>query len=238
MAGEGTMPKETENPDTRAGLSRRSLFKQLGLAGALAAASETPLAPSVAAPATPAAPAPMPTGEALETLTAAEADALEAIVARLIPTDDNGPGATEARAAHYIDRALAGPLASSRAAYALGLAAVDEYAQGSRGAPFSNLSAEDQDAVLRDMEKNIATGFAPNSSMFFEMVRAHTLQGTFCDPYYGGNTNFVGWDLIGYPGIRMAVSDDEQGMKAKPTAVRESAYENGMFTIRGAGHGH
>ena len=32
------------------------------------------------------------------------------------------------------------------------------------------------------------------------MVRTHTLQGTFGDPYYGGNANFVGWDLIGYPG--------------------------------------
>ena len=34
------------------------------------------------------------------------------------------------------------------------------------------------------------------------LVRAHTIQGTFCDPYYGGNANFVGWDLIGYPGVR------------------------------------
>ena len=232
------MPKDTEDSDARNALSRRSLFKQLGLASAATAVSGTSLAPSVAAPAAPVAPAPMPAGEALETLTAAEADALEAIVSRLIPTDENGPGATEARAAHYIDRALAGPLVSSRAAYALGLAAVDEYAQASRGAPFSNLSAEDQDAVLRDMEKNIATGFAPNSSVFFEMVRTHTIQGTFCDPYYGGNANFVGWDLIGYPGIRMAVSDDEQGMKVKPTAVRESAYDKGMFTIKGGGHGH
>jgi gluconate 2-dehydrogenase gamma chain len=232
------MPKDTGDSGARTGLSRRSLFTQLGLAGAAAAVSETPLAPSEAAPATPAPPATLPVGEALETLTAVEADALEAIVARLIPTDENGPGATEARATHYIDRALAGPLVSSRVAYALGLAAVDEYAQVSRGAPFSNLSAEGQDAVLQDMEKNIATGFAPNSSVFFEMVRAHTLQGTFGDPYYGGNANFVGWDLIGYPGIRMAVSDDEQGMKATPTAVRESAYENGMFTTRGGGHGH
>jgi gluconate 2-dehydrogenase gamma chain len=232
------MPKDTEDSGARNDLSRRSLFKRLGLAGAAAAVSETPPTPSVAAPAVPAAPAPMPTGEALETLTAAEADALEAIVARLIPTDKDGPGATEARAAHYIDRALAGPLGSSRAAYALGLAAVDEYAQASRGAPFSSLSTENQDAVLRDMEKNIATGFAPNASVFFEMVRTHTIHGTFCDPYYGGNANFVGWDLIGYPGIRMAVSDDEQGMKVKPTAVRESAYDNGMFTIKGGGHGH
>src|SRR5712692_3472423 len=63
--------------------------------------------------------------EPLENLTAAEADLLEAIVARLIPADANGPGATEARAAHYIDRALAGPLSSSRRAYAVGLAAVN-----------------------------------------------------------------------------------------------------------------
>ena len=146
------MPKDTEDSSARNALSRRSLFKQLGLASAATAVSGTSLAPSIAA--APVAPAPMPAGEALETLTAAEADALEAIVARLIPTDENEPGATEARAAHYIDRALAGPLASSRAAYALGLAAVDEYAQASRGAHFSNLSAEDQDAVLRDIEKN------------------------------------------------------------------------------------
>jgi gluconate 2-dehydrogenase gamma chain len=164
----------------------------------------------------------VPIGEALETLTAAEADVLEAIVARLIPADENGPGAAEARAAHYIDRALAGPLASSRAAYALGLAGVDGYAKASKGAPFADLSAEDQDAVLLAMEKNSATGFEPNSSVFFEMVRAHTIQGTFGDPYYGGNANFVGWDLIGYPGIRMAVSEDEQRMKVKPTAIRKS----------------
>ncbi len=79
--------------------------------------------------------------EALETLTAAEADTLEAIVARLIPTDENGPGATEARAAHYIDRALTGPLRGSRASYAANLAALDAYAQATKGAPFAKLPA-------------------------------------------------------------------------------------------------
>jgi gluconate 2-dehydrogenase gamma chain len=232
------MSKETDDLGAPNALSRRSLFKQLGLAGAATAVSGTSLVPRAAEPALPAASAQMPAREALETLTAAEADALEAIVARLIPTDENGPGATEARAAHYIDRALAGPLAFSRAAYAMGLAAVDEYAQASRGKPFSDLSAEDQDAVLRDMEKNVATGFSPSSSVFFELVRTHTIQGTFCDPYYGGNANFVGWDLIGYPGIRMAVSEDEQRIKAKPTAIRKSAYDDEMFTMKGGGHGH
>src|SRR6202140_1522324 len=134
------MPKDTEDSGTRNALSRRSLFKQLGLAGAATVVSGTSLVPRAAEPALPAASAQMPAREALETLTAAEADALEAIVARLIPTDENGPGATEARAAHYIDRPLMGPLRSSRDAYAAGLAAIDVYAQSSKGASFAQLA--------------------------------------------------------------------------------------------------
>ena len=183
----------------------------------------------------------VPQLEALETLTAAEADTLEAICARLIPSDENGPGAAEARAAHYIDRALTGPLRVSRDAYAAGLAAVDVYAQASKGAAFAKLAPRDQDAVLTDMEMNVATGFMPSAATFFNLVRTHTIQGTFCDPYYGGNANFVGWDLIGYPGLRMAVGAEEQRMGA-PKAVRKSAYDDAMFTMKGSpkggDHGH
>ncbi len=232
------MANETDDGAPR-DVSRRSLFKQVGAAGAAALAG-APLAPGAAdaqeraAQANPVAPAQL---EALETLTAAEADTLEAIVARLIPSDENGPGATEARAAHYIDRALTGPLRSSRNAYAAGLAAIDAYAQSKKGAAFARLSAPDQDAVLTDMEKNVATGFVPNAGTFFNLVRAHTIQGTFCDPYYGGNANFVGWDLIGFPGLRMAVGEDEQRMAA-PKPVRKSAYDDAMFTMKGGAHGH
>jgi len=233
------MANETHDPPRD--LSRRGLFRQVGAAGAAAAISGAPLAasPAQAQHAMPAAAAQL---EALETLTAAEADTLEAICARLIPSDENGPGAAEARAAHYIDRALTGPLRGSRDAYAAGLAAIDVYAQSSKGAPFAKLAPRDQDAVLVDMEKNVATGFMPNAATFFNLVRTHTIQGTFCDPYYGGNANFVGWDLVGYPGLRMTVGEDEQRMGV-PKAVRKSAYEDAMFTSKGAGakggdHGH
>ena len=215
-------------------VSRRSLFKQVGAASAAVVAG-TALAPGVAQ--TQGAPVVTAQPEALETLTAAEADTLEAIVARLIPSDENGPGATEARAAHYIDRALAGPLRTSRDAYAAGLAAIDAYAMSSKGATFAELSPANQEAVLTDMEKNVATGFGPDAATFFNLVRTHTIQGTFCDPYYGGNANFVGWDLIGFPGLRMSVSEDEQRMKA-PTPVRKSAYDDAMFTMKGGAHGH
>ena len=246
------MPNHNEGRNAPRDVSRRHLFKQVGIAGAAAALSGA--APTVATtqgaaePTTTATvPRPAPPAaarlEALETLTAAEADTLEAIVARLIPTDENGPGATEARAAHYIDRALMGALRGSRAAYAANLAALDAYAQATKGAPFAKLPAVEQDAMLTDMEKNVATGFTPNAAAFFALVRTHTIQGTFCDPYYGGNADFVGWDLIDYPGIRLTVTADEQRMGAKPKPVRQSAYADAAFAMTGAakkggGHGH
>ena len=170
--------------------------------------------------------------EPLENLTAAEADLLEAIVARLIPTDATGPGATEARAAHYIDRALGGALSSSRQTYTSGLAALDRYARSSRGKPFTELSATDQDSVLIDVETGAATGFTGSSAAFFALVLNHTHQGTFGDPYYGGNANFIGWDLIGYPGIRTMVTaaDQQQLEKAALKPNHKSAYDYESFT--------
>jgi gluconate 2-dehydrogenase gamma chain len=148
----------------------------------------------------------------------------------VIPSDTNGPGAAEARAAHYIDRALGGALASSRDIYRSGLASVDGHARRSKGASFAALSAADQDAVLRDVETNVATGFVPDAASFFNLVRAHTIQGTFCDPYYGGNASFVGWDLIGYPGVRLAVAPNDQRLGARPMPTHRSAYDHAMFS--------
>jgi gluconate 2-dehydrogenase gamma chain len=217
--------------------SRRDLLRA-GLASAAVAATPAAALPYAeivspvpeSMPANATAQAPLQAQEPLQTLSATESTTLEAIVARLIPTDANGPGATEAKAAHYIDRALGGALASSRPAYAAGLAAVDEYARSTKGASFGALSPAGQDAVLTDMESGAATGFTPNSAAFFDLLRNHTLQGMFCDPYYGGNANFVGWDLLGYPGVRTAVSPDQQRMGIEPAPNHKSAYDSEMFT--------
>lgn len=214
--------------------TRRELLKRAGMMSAAVAAvpgdavaSSEAASPAleVKAPLTAsAAPEPLPN------LTAAELDILEAIVARLIPSDAKGPGAAEARATHYIDRALGGALASSREAYAAGLAAVDRYARSSRGKAFTELLAADQESVLKDVETDAATGFTGSSAAFFTMVQAHTLQGTFCDPYYGGNASFVGWDMIGYPGVRTMVAPDQQRMGVEVPANHKSAYDYEMFT--------
>jgi gluconate 2-dehydrogenase gamma chain len=171
----------------------------------------------------------------LEHLTSAESDVLDAVVARLIPSDELGPGAKEAGAVRYIDRALGGALASSRQAYSSGLAALDAYARSSRGDAFARLSPTDQDSVLIDVETGAATGFTGSSAVFFNMVLNHTHQGTFGDPYYGGNANFVGWDLLGYPGVRTMVSAaDQKQLEAgamKPN--HKSAYDYDAFTKAG-----
>jgi gluconate 2-dehydrogenase gamma chain len=179
--------------------------------------------------------------EAFETLTATESDLLEAIVDRLIPTDTMGPGAKEARVAHYIDRALGSALASSRNAYSSGLEALDRYARSSRGKAFLQLSPTDQDSVLIDCETGGATGFAGSSAQFFAMLLNHTRQGMFGDPYYGGNANFVGWDLIDYPGVRTSITAaDQKALEAnqmKP--VRKSAYDyNGFNKATASANSH
>jgi hypothetical protein len=99
-----------------------------------------------------------------------------------------------------------------------------------KGSLFAKLPVADQDAILRDMEGNIASGFAPDASTFFNLVRAHTVQGTFCDPFYGGNADFVGWDLIGYPGVRLAVTASEQRLDPRLTPTHRSAYDYAMFS--------
>jgi gluconate 2-dehydrogenase gamma chain len=203
------------------GLSRRAVLKSLGLTGAAIAAmpelsrvllfQREVLARDVAQPGGAGQPA---------TLSAAEGATLAAMCARLIPTDEHGPGATEARAAHYIDRALGNFLSGSREAYSQGLAMVDDAARGTRGTRFVDLSAAEQDVVLTGIE----------STPFFTLVRGHTLQGTFGDPLYGGNANMVGWDLIGYPGVRLNVTAAEQNMSTPAKPNRRSAYDYAMFS--------
>jgi gluconate 2-dehydrogenase gamma chain len=216
-------------------ISRRDLLKGAGVVGT--AALTTPgVAPAAidGAAAQAREPAVAATArEAYESLSAVEADVLEAVVERLIPSDGNGPGAREARVVHYIDRALGGALASSRPAYAAGLAALDHHSQSSRGRRFAQLSASDQDAVLTEVEAgSVPPGvFAGSPTQFFTMVLNHTRQGMFGDPYYGGNANFAGWELLGYPGVRtMVTAGDQKALEAnqlKPN--RRSAYDYEAF---------
>ncbi len=196
--------------------TRREMLRRSAALGAVAAVPANVLAQAAA-------------GAPYVNLSAAEAATLEAFVARLIPSDANGPGALEAGAARYIDGALGNALAAQRPAYAAGLAALEAHAQSRAGGSFAALPADKQDELIGDLEQNRAAGFTPSSSAFFDLVLGHTLEGTFGDPHYGGNQNFIGWELVGYPGLRLAVSAEQQRMNATLEPIQSSAYDHAQF---------
>jgi gluconate 2-dehydrogenase gamma chain len=154
-------------------------------------------------------------------LTADELAILRAAVERIIPTDDLGPGAGESGVQIFIDRSLAGPNAALLPLYQGGLAAL-EAAAGSGG--FAAAAADAQDGVLTDLE---AGSVADAPEGFFALLLEHTRQGMFGDPIYGGNANFAGWDLIGYPGIKLTWSAEEQELDVTVTPEHISVAEYG-----------
>jgi gluconate 2-dehydrogenase gamma chain len=175
--------------------------------------------------------APAPAAALTPALAPAERRILDAFIDRLIPADANGPGAVQCGAGDYIDRCLADYLAAEKASIVNGLAALNTYARGSQGGAFADLSAEKRDAVLTAIENNQV----PNLRAFFDRVQRLTLEGMFSDPYWGGNKNFAGWDLIRYPGARLAVGPEDQKMKTPPSPVRKSVYAP---RASGEEHGH
>lgn len=160
-------------------------------------------------------------------LTSAQMQTLEAFIDRIVPKDELGPGAVECGAAVYIDRTLATVNAAEKPSFVEGLASVETLAQATHQSAFTNLSPEQRDELLTTVDNGTAANF-PNARGFFARVRRLTLEGMFSDPYYGGNRNFAGWDLIRYPGPRLAVSPEEQKMSTPPKPYRRSAYGSGM----------
>jgi gluconate 2-dehydrogenase gamma chain len=137
-------------------------------------------------------------GERLQSLTVRQARFVDAIAGRILPTTDT-PGAIEAGAVFYIDRALAGPYPHLRSRYARGLRALNQYAKARFGISFEKLSGEQQDSVLSDLESGKIAELS-NGEEFFALLRTHVLEGVFGEPSYGGNRDMIGWKLVGFPG--------------------------------------
>lgn len=91
-----------------------------------------------------------------------------------------------------------------------GLVSLDAYANSKFGSNFRSLSSGDQDSVVGDLADGSASGFSePSVKTFWSMVRDQTVYGMFADPFYGGNRNFVGWTLVGYPGAQRAYTPQD-----------------------------
>jgi gluconate 2-dehydrogenase gamma chain len=216
-----------------AGMTRRSLLASAALlitTGGVSARVITkvlPWKPNEAYPV-----APIGSGGYLF-FTPAEATTVDAIVDRLIPTDDLGAGAKDAGVTVFIDRQLTGPYGghdslymqgpfsatplpsqglqsplTPRQQYRLGLAALTSYCNTTfSGRGFAQLSADEQDALLSGMEKGQVKMPDFDSKMLFAAIYTNTIEGYFADPVYGGNRDMAGWKLVGFPGVRYDFRD-------------------------------
>lgn len=124
----------------------------------------------------------------LKFLTPDEAKEVEAISARVIPTDET-PGAREAGVVWFIDFALTtfGVRDQAMVREALPTLAKDVAKAHPGRDRFSALSESEQDAFLRGYEQ----------TEIFQFLRFATVAGMFALPKYGGNADYIGWDLIG-----------------------------------------
>lgn len=171
----------------------------------------------------------------LESLSPHEAQTLEAALERLLPSDETGPGAREAKVWRYIDRSLAHDYKQVAPLYTANLGALDKYSRQVHGAQFAQLGGSQQDSILADVESGKASGFTPGSAVFFATLWEHTLEGMFGDPYHGGNAGFVGWDLLSFPGIRLYVPAGDQMLDVNVAKAHASTNSFGIFQLNTEG---
>jgi gluconate 2-dehydrogenase gamma chain len=127
----------------------------------------------------------------ISVLSAAEAADIEAVAARIIPTDDT-PGAREAGVVYFIDRALATFLSQLAGDYRAQLAAFQTAFRDQHPGvtSFASFASAQQIEYLRTVDH----------TPFFDTTRLLTLLGMFSLPTYAGNRAGVGWTLIGFEG--------------------------------------
>jgi gluconate 2-dehydrogenase gamma chain len=140
----------------------------------------------------------------LEFFSADEAKEIDAITARIIPTDDM-PGAREAGAVYFIDRALTTFASDDQNAYREGLPQLQARVQGTFPGvqKFSAATLGQQDEILHSVDEHAPSSrraFRPGAGQnFFETLRVHTIIAFLIDPDSdrGGNRDGVGWKVIG-----------------------------------------
>ena len=126
---------------------------------------------------------------AFTALTKPQADALDALTMRILPSVDGRPGAHEAGAVYFIDRALSTFNSGQKKAYTDGIADLNRRAMRlvNGMTSFAALTPAEQDTIVLEVEK----------TPFFGMVRFDTIVGTFALPRWGGNRDYLGWQMLG-----------------------------------------
>ena len=206
---------------------------------------QAPTSPPGQAPLPGNAPAPGPQGYRF--LNSNEVETLNAMVDRLIPADDVGPGGVELGVVTYMDRALGGQFGAATRwymsgpwgegtpsqgwqlaltpaqIYRTGLLELDRLCVGEKGNRFAQLAPADQDEILHLLEGGKLDLEGVSSADFFQLVWQNTVEGYLGDPLYGGNRNMAAWRMINFPGanpvLTAAVDLDGTLYQVQPVAI-------------------
>ena len=227
-----------DQPDRRSFLRRSIYLVPAAAVASVDAAPQAPAASGVAAAAQAPAVAAAPYQPVF--LNSVEWRFIQAAVARLIPSDGEGPGALEAGVPEFIDRQLEGawghgaffytqgpfheslPLFGYQGAllprdlYRTVIAAVDKWCQQQRGGKlFAELDPAAQDEVLKGLESGAIVFEGSQARDFFAFLLANTKEGYFADPMHGGNYRMQAWSYIGFPGARASYAEwvDQHNVK-------------------------
>lgn len=122
---------------------------------------------------------------------------LQAVYMRLFPDDGDGPSANDLNVLTYLEWAMTDEsnIADGDPEFIIkGLGWLNQFANDDYGKDFIELSTEVQDKLIATTAQSDA-GKNWLSILTYYLIEALTL-----DPFYGGNTNQVGWNWLEHQG--------------------------------------
>lgn len=216
------------SPDEKVASRRGFLFKTIAMVPAASVLTSATLVPAVGQ--TPAGAAAANAGADYQPryFNADEWTFIKAAVDRLIPADNEGPGALELNVANFIDGQMesgfghasnwymqgpfkgdASPLFGYQAnmppreLYRAGIAALNDYCRKNfSGKTFVQLTPDVQEQLFKDMDGGKLKFETVSAQWFFTFLLQNTKEGYLADPIHGGNKDMAAWKMIGFPGAR------------------------------------
>jgi gluconate 2-dehydrogenase gamma chain len=217
-------PPQLPEPSSR----RRFLFKTVSILPAAGALAGCDLKIGSTTPAASAGNASSSAPYQTKFFNADEWAVIQAAIDRLIPADEEGPGALELDVAVFIDRQMdsgfghaanwymqgpfhpdASPLSgyqspmTPRDIYRTGIAALEDFCKAHfSGKRFVQLMPSEQDQLLHGIDKGSVKFEHVSAGHFLGLLWQNTKEGYLSDPIHGGNKDAGSWKMIGFPGAR------------------------------------
>lgn len=128
---------------------------------------------------------------------------LIAAVDRIIPADAF-PSASQNGVVTFIDRIFSDDLRTTAEPFVAGLAALDAESRARHGSAFAQLTTQEQDQLLTQIERgDTASVWSGSAARWFDQLVQLTHEGYYADPSNGANLECISWKMVGFePGRR------------------------------------